>query len=94
MSRLRIGYASGAKDEGAKCNPIRTQPFDEPFLADMLLTDRVKSTKEVLDRTSFLGDRLKIEEKPRRLVIGRSVAPLDFGLDLAPDAFTPPCYRQ
>src|ERR1700676_2818370 len=51
----------------------------------MLLTDRVKSAKEVLDRTSFLGDRVKIGEKPRRLVIGRSVAPLDFGLDLALD---------
>src|ERR1700722_12038229 len=70
------------------------QPFDESFLADMLLTDRVKSTKEVLDRTSFLGDRLKIEEKCRRLVIGCAVAPLDFGLDLAPDAFTPLRYRQ
>ena len=60
----------------------------------MLLTDRVKSTKEVLDRTSFLGDRLKIEEKCRRLVIGCAVAPLDLGLDLAPDAFTPLSYRQ
>lgn len=84
----------------AKLTPRRdtlfqcSQPFDEPFLADMFLTDRVKSTKEVPDRASFLGDRLKIEEKPRRLVIGRSVAPLDFGLDLAPDAFTPPRYRQ
>jgi hypothetical protein len=71
-----------------------SQPFDEPFLAGMLLTNRVKSTKEVLDRASLLGDRLKIDEKPRRLVVGRSVAPFDFGLDLAPDAFIPPRYRQ
>ena len=68
------------------------QPFDEPFLADMLLTDRVKSTKEVLDRAAFPGDRLKIKEKSHRPVIGRRVAPLDCGLDLTPDAFTSPCY--
>ena len=71
-----------------------SQPFDEPLLADMFLTDRVNSMEEVLDHASLLGERLKIEEKLHRLVIGRSVAPLDFGLDLAPDAFTPPRYRQ
>jgi hypothetical protein len=72
----------------------RGQPLDEPFLADMLLTDRAKSMKEILDRALLLGERLKIEEKLRRLVIGGGVATLDFGLDLAPDAFTPPRYRQ
>jgi hypothetical protein len=50
------------------------------------LREAMNSMEEVLDRASLLGERLKIEEKLHRLVIGRSVAPLDFGLDLAPDA--------
>jgi len=42
----------------------------------------------------LLGDRLEIEQKSRRLVIGRGAAPLDFGIDLAPDALASPRDRQ
>jgi hypothetical protein len=60
----------------------------------MAFVDRAKSMMEVLDCASLLGDRLKVAEKARRLVISSGIAPFDFGFDLAPDAFSPPSYRQ
>ena len=47
---------------------------------------------EVRHRAAFFGNCPETEEKARRPVIARSVAALDFGLDVTPDAFTSPCY--
>ena len=54
----------------------------------------VRSRRRKFSLPAFLCYRLEIAQKFCRLVIGSGAAAFDFGLDLAPDAFTPPRYRQ
>ena len=66
------------------------QPFDEALLPGMPFADRAEPAGEILTRALFPGDHAQVMQKACRLVISSGVAPPDFGLDLAPDAFTPP----